>query len=138
MSFWPIHLGWPQLIGDTFLVGVGFGLVVAPLSASTLNAAGAARGGVASAVVTSARMIGMILGLATLTSWGLSRFKQLVASYSAQQLRDPAILNEVLRHVYTDIFLVAAVVCLIAIVPAALLWRRQEAAVVEDVSTATD
>jgi MFS family permease len=138
MHFWPVHLGWPQLIGDTFLVGVGFGLVVAPLSASTLNAAGAERGGVASAVVTSARMIGMILGLATLTSWGLARFKQLAASYTTQQLREPAILGEVLRHVYTDIFLVAAVVCLIAILPAALLWRRQETAVIEDVSAATD
>ncbi len=138
MSFWPVHLGWPQLIGDTFLVGVGFGLVVAPLSASTLNAAGAERGGVASAVVTSARMIGMILGLAALTSWGLARFKQLAASYTTQQLRDSAILNEVLRHVYTDIFLVAAVVCLIAILPAALLWRKHEAAVVEDMSAATD
>src|SRR5579885_1403545 len=138
MHFWPVNLGWLQLIGDTFLVGVGFGLVVAPLSASTLNAAGAERGGVASAVVTSARMIGMILGLAALTSWGLARFKQLAASYTTQQLRDSAILNEVLRHVYTDIFLVAAVVCLIAILPAALLWRKHEAAVVEDMSAATN
>ena len=138
MSFWPIHPGWPQLIGDTFLVGVGFGLLVAPLSASTLNAAGAARGGVASALVTSARMIGMILGLAALTSWGLARFKQLVAGYTAKQLTDPAIVTEALHHVYTDIFLAAAVVCLIALLPAALLWRRQEAAVAEDVSAATD
>ena len=138
MSFWPIHLGWPQLIADTFLVGVGFGLVVAPLSASTLNAAGASRGGVASAVVTSARMVGMILGLAALTSWGLARFKQLVAGYTLQQQRDPAFVTEALHHVYTDIFLVAAAVCLIAILPAALLWRKQEAAVVEDVNAATD
>ncbi len=128
MHLWPVQLGWPELIRDTFLVGVGFGLVVAPLGTSTLNAAGAERGGVASAVVTAARMIGMILGLAALTSWGLARFRQLSAGYTIQQLStDPSLLNEVLRHVYTDIFLAAAVLCLVAILPAALLWRKQEA-----------
>jgi MFS family permease len=131
MHFWPVQLGWPQLIADTFLVGVGFGLVVAPLSTSTLNAAGAERGGVASAVVTSARMIGMMLGLAALTSWGLARFKELIAGYAAQgytaqQLQQASVLDEVLRHVYTDIFLAASILCLIALVPAALLWRKGE------------
>lgn len=133
MHFWPVQLGWPQLIADTFLVGVGFGLVVAPLGTSTLNAAGAERGGVASAVVTSARMIGMILGLAALTSWGLARFKELIAGYvaqgyTAQQLQQASVLNEVLRHVYTDIFLAASILCLVAILPAALLWRKGEEA----------
>jgi MFS family permease len=125
MHFWPVHLGWPQLIGDTFLVGVGFGLVVAPLGTSTLNSAGAERGGVASAVVTSARMIGMILGLAALTSWGLARFKQLSAAYTLQQLSNAAILDDILRHVYTDIFLAASILCLVAMLPAALLWRER-------------
>ena len=126
MHFWPVNLGWLQLIGDTFLVGVGFGLVVAPLGTSTLNAAGAERGGVASAVVTAARMIGMILGLAALTSWGLARFKQLSAAYTFQQLNAPGVLNNVLHQVYTEIFLGAAILCLLAIIPAALLWRRDE------------
>ncbi len=126
MHFWPVNLRWPQLIGDTLLVGVGFGLVVAPLGTSTLNAAGAERGGVASAVVTAARMIGMILGLAALTSWGLARFKQLSAAYTFQQLNAPGVLNNVLHQVYTEIFLGAAILCLLAIIPAALLWRRDE------------
>jgi MFS family permease len=123
MRFWPVHLGWPQLIGDTFLVGVGFGLVVAPLGTSTLNAAGAERGGMASAVVTSARMIGMILGLAALTSYGLARFQQLVAGHTPQQLQAPGVFEDVLRELYSEIFTAAAILCLVAILPAALLWR---------------
>src|SRR5579871_948966 len=123
MSFWPVHLGWPQLIGDTFLMGVGFGLVVAPLGTSTLNAAGAARGGMASAVVTSARMIGMILGLAALTSYGLARFHQLSAGYTLQQLSNTAVFSGLLRELYSEIFTVAALLCLVALLPAALLWR---------------
>jgi MFS family permease len=123
MHFWPVQLGWPQLIGDTFLMGVGFGLVVAPLGTSTLNAAGAERGGMASAVVTSARMIGMILGLAALTSYGLTRFRQLTAAYTLQQLNQAGTITSVLHQLYTEIFLVAAILCLVAILPAALLWR---------------
>jgi MFS family permease len=123
MRFWPVHLGWPQLIGDTFLMGVGFGLVVAPLGTSTLNAAGAARGGMASAVVTSTRMIGMILGLAALTSYGLARFHQLSASYTLQQLSNAAVFSDVLRELYSEIFTAAALLCLVALLPAALLWR---------------
>ncbi len=123
MRFWPVHLGWPQLIGDTFLMGVGFGLVVAPLSTSTLNAAGAARGGMASAMVTSTRMIGMILGLAALTSYGLERFRQLSAGYTLQQLSNTAIFSNLLRELYSEIFTAAAILCLAALLPAALLWR---------------
>jgi MFS family permease len=126
MHFWPVNLGWPQLIGDTFLVGVGFGLVVAPLGTSALNAAGAEHGGVASAVVTAARMIGMILGLAALTSWGVARFNQLSAAYTLQQLNAPGVFQGVLHQVYTEIFLGAAILCLVALIPAALLWRRDE------------
>jgi len=140
MRFWPVSLGWPQLIGDTFLVGVGFGLVVAPLGTSTLNAAGAARGGMASAVVTSARMIGMILGLAALTSYGLARFRQLSMGYTLQQLNTPGVFSDLLRELYSEIFTAAALLCLVALLPAALLWRRTEqkrlaaAALVTDLS----
>jgi hypothetical protein len=126
MRFWPVHLGWPQLIGDTFLMGVGFGLVVAPLGTSGLNAAGAERGGMASAVVTSARMIGMILGLAALTSYGLARFRQLSALYTLQQLNTPGVLNDLLRELYSEIFTAAAICCLVALLPAALLWREKD------------
>jgi MFS family permease len=126
MRFWPVNLGWPQLIGDTLLVGVGFGLVVAPLGTSTLNAAGAERGGMASAVVTSARMIGMILGLAALTSYGLARFRQLSAGYTLQQLNTPGVFSDLLRELYSEIFTAAALACLVAILPAALLWRRAD------------
>ena len=126
MRFWPVHLGWPQLIGDTFLMGVGFGLVVAPLGTSVLNAAGAERGGMASAVVTSARMIGMILGLAALTSYGLARFRQLSAHYTLQQLNTPGVFNDLLRELYSEIFTAAAIFCLVTLLPAALLWREKD------------
>jgi hypothetical protein len=128
MHFWPVQLGWLQLVLDTFPIGVGFGLVVAPLGTSTLNAAGAERGGVAAAVVTAARMIGMILGLAALTSWGLARFNQLLAATPLRQRADATLITTLLHQVYTEIFLAAAVLCVVALLPAALLWRKRGAA----------
>ena len=138
MSAWHTDTADLQMTLNLALAGLGFGLVIAPITSTTLAWVDEEQAGLASALVNTARMIGMILGLAALTSWGLSRFKQLIAEYTVRQQRDPAILSEVLHHVYTDIFLAAAVICLIAILPAAVLWRRQETAVVEDVSAAAD
>ena len=123
MTFCPVQIGMPQLHGDTFVMGWDFGRVVAPLGTSTLNAAGAERGGMASAIVTSARMIGMILGLAALASFGLARFQQLSAGYSLKQLQNAAIFADLLREVFSELFTVAAILCLVALLPAALLWR---------------
>src|SRR5579885_1623354 len=120
-EFGVVATDWRYLSGGCWLWAGG-----SAAGTSTLNAAGAERGGVASAVVTAARMIGMILGLAALTSWGLARFKQLSAAYTFQQLNAPGVLNNVLHQVYTEIFLGAAILCLLAIIPAALLWRRDE------------
>jgi uncharacterized membrane protein len=83
-------------------------------------------------------MAGMILGLAGLTSWGLARFQALITRRLAQiSLKDQAavyesILNSSLHQVYVDIFLVTAVIVLIGVVPAVLLWRRPPGATGED------
>ena len=80
-------------------------------------------------------MVGMILGLAALTSWGLSRFRLLAAAF-----KPPAGLvpfsteyNNLYAHyivlsaheVYTDIFLAAGILCLIAIIPSLFLQGRK-------------
>jgi hypothetical protein len=76
-------------------------------------------------------MSGMILGLAALTSWGLARFKSLMASHRLPGTPggDTAeaysrALSSALHTVYTDVFAVAALVTLLGILPALLLWRR--------------
>jgi MFS family permease len=143
MSLWPIDVGWGQITVAAVVAGLGFGLVIAPINASALNSASSTQMGSASALVTTLRMVGMIVGLAALTAWALSQFKALVAlqptplpilgesaaAYAARlEAYNTHVIVPTAHQVYTDVFLVAAVLCLVALAPAWLLWRRPRGA----------
>jgi MFS family permease len=135
MHLWPLDVGWTQITVSTIIGGLGFGLVIAPIGTTAINAASSRQIGMASSVVTVLRMVGMILGLAALTSWGLGRFRALAAAF-----RPPAgvpvfsatyntIYSQYLiasaHEVYTAIFLAAGVLCIIALMPAFFLEGRK-------------
>jgi MFS family permease len=126
MSQWPADVGPEQITVATVIAGLGFGLSIAPISTSALNAVQVGREGMAASVVTVLRMTGMIVGLATLTLWALTRLQTLLAAANIAQNGAAAALN-VLRQVYGELFLVAAGVALVSVVPALLLWRRPRA-----------
>ncbi len=137
MSLWPIHVDWTQITISTITAGLGFGLVIAPIGTTAINAVRATQAGVSSAVVTALRMVGMILGLAALTSWALAYFKQLASTYpslpasaSASQFSAwskgyAAHLIASAHTVYSAVFFFSMILCLIALVPAIFLWGRQ-------------
>jgi hypothetical protein len=56
------------------VVGVGVGLALAPVNNAALADSPADAHGVASSLVVVARMVGMVVGLALLTTLGLSRY----------------------------------------------------------------
>jgi MFS family permease len=133
MSLWPANVGDIQVTMATVTAGLGFGLVIAPISTSALNASPAAQAGVASSVVTALRMTGMILGLSALTAWGLEHLRAILASQP--KLGTPGgptasqyllIVTNALHQVYSDIFLVTALLALIGVIPALLLWRHSK------------
>jgi NADH:ubiquinone oxidoreductase subunit 6 (subunit J) len=77
----------------------------------------------------------MIVGLAGLVAWGLSRFQSFMAAVKVSgtpgttaytTAYNQAITN-VLHEVYIEIFAVAAALMLIGVIPALLLWRRNQA-----------
>ena len=109
--------------------------MIAPIGTTAINTASSQQIGMASSVVTVLRMVGMILGLAALTSWGLGRFRALAAAF-----RPPAgvpvfsaayntIYSQYLiasaHEVYMAIFLAAGVLCIIALVLAFFLEGRK-------------
>ncbi|HEX6542464.1 MAG TPA: MFS transporter [Ktedonobacterales bacterium] len=131
MSLWPINVGDVQVTAATVTAGLGFGLVIAPISTSALNASPASKAGVASSVVTALRMAGMAVGLAALVAWGLERLRSLLAQQprlgspgAATPRAYAEIVTRALHQVYSDIFLLTAVLALIGVIPALLLWRR--------------
>jgi MFS family permease len=137
MSRWPIHVSWTQITISTLTAGLGFGLVIAPISTTAINAVRARQAGASSAVVTALRMVGMTLGLAALTSWALAYFKELARKYPALPANATAEqftawsdgyakhLIQSAHTVYSTVFFLSMFICLIAIIPAFFLWGRK-------------
>jgi MFS family permease len=128
MSQWPANVSPEQITVATVIAGCGFGLSIAPISTSALNAAKVGQEGMAASVVTVLRMTGMIVGLASLTLWALTRLQTLLAAANIAQNGAAAALG-VLRQVYGELFLVAAAIALVSVIPALLLWRKPRARV---------
>ena len=81
MHLWPIQVNWIQITISAVIGGFGFGLVIAPIATTAINAVSNRQMGMGSSVVTVLRIVGMILGLALLTSWGLGRFHDLLLAF---------------------------------------------------------
>jgi MFS family permease len=138
MHLWPRTVDWTQITVAAVIAGLGFGLVIAPINTSALNASPRQQTASAASVVTVLRMTGMILGLAGLTAWGLDRFRALVAHIpppgsAGGGTTDDYIqaVSNALHQVYGDIFAVAAGLTLLGLIPALLLWRRPRAGTAE-------
>jgi MFS family permease len=132
MSGWPHDvldarhvLGLPRLDTDLVVVGLGLGLVIAPLSAVVLRLVPAEQHGVASAGVVVSRMTGMLVGVAALSAWGLHRFHTMTADlavplpmlFASKEAFDAAAadyadaVQAALHTQYTEIFLITSLVC---------------------------
>jgi MFS family permease len=137
-------LSLPRLSTDLALAGLGLGLVIAPLSAAVLRIVPPAQHGVASAGVVVARTIGMLIGFAGLTGWGLHRFYELTADLIPplpQNMLSPTpaelealaeydrMLDAALLTEYHEIFLATAVCCLVAAVVSLAITARKAASV---------
>ena len=128
MSSWDLEIADPAMTAHLAVAGLGFGLVIAPIALAATNPVGAGDRGAAAALITAMRMVGMTLGLATLTAWGTDRFQGLVAGFQLPLLQPLETIEQQLRDagltLFNDFFLVAMGVCVIAILPAAAMsWH---------------
>jgi hypothetical protein len=144
ISKWPIDLlaarhdlgfiSLPVLDTDLAIAGLGLGLVIGPLTSATLRVVPAAQHGIASAAVVVARMIGMLIGIASLSAWGLYRFNQHLASLpsatgnnlverlaaQAARVRTAYVMQ------YGEIFGITALVCVLGALLGLLISGRHE------------
>ena len=146
MSGWTPETSLAEVAAWLALFGLGFGLTVTPRSTAAVEALGPRAFGAASAAVTVARMIGMALGLAALTAFGSTIIDQLWAAIRATpdaykafipvELRDRAFNDGLVvqaletwasgeaARILVGVFLVAAAVMAVAVLPALRLHRR--------------
>jgi MFS family permease len=124
----------PTFATDLVLAGIGLGLVIGPLTSATLRTVPSAQHGIASASVVVARMVGMLIGLASLSAWGLYKFNQYLAAMPKPSghnlLQIGAQLAANVRAAYTmqysQIFFITTVVCLAGAVLGLLISGKHE------------
>ena len=149
MARWTADTDVMTAAGGLALYGLGFGLSVTPRSAAAVEAAGRLAFGVASSIVTVARMIGMAVGLAILTAYGSTTIDRLSTQIYAtpdaylefipeslrdRPLRDPLVVEALeswasreAATIMVGLFVVAAVVTLVAVLPALALGGTRRA-----------
>ena len=129
MSTWGTVVEEPRLSVPLAVAGLGFGLVIPPISVSALSAAPSHYWGAAASLVTASRMVGMALGLAALSAWGIERFYSLTAHVtvgaSFEETEAPLIAAGV--TVFQNMFTISGFLALLAILPA-LLMRVEDTA----------
>jgi len=113
--------------------GLGFGVVIAPLAARVLELTRAEHHGLASSLVVLSRTVGMLIGLAALTAYGLYRFRQILGTpqlsgdVRAQVDQLERLVAAAFLQEYREIFAVAAALCLLAALVAGLTIGRTQA-----------
>ena len=139
---WDLDIAEPWLTIHLVIAGLGFGLNNAPIMTRALGAASEDYRATVASLVTVSRMIGMALGLAALTAWGVQEFQGLTAGLELPLPREGE-TDQVLRarmdiyntglvdaglSLFNKFFRVAGVVALVAIVPAVLMGasRREQ------------
>jgi MFS family permease len=133
MSHWTPDTSRSVMTMGTVVTGLGFGLVLSPISTTALQTIRATQFGIAAAISTTMRMVGMIVGLAVLSSWEIGRFHQIAAKlraipagpncdFGCQAIRLTNVIRMASSQAMAETFLIAAGIAALAILPA--LWLR--------------
>ena len=117
------------------LLGAGLGLVFAPTTATVVDASPPTQRGAAAAIVMIVRLIGLSVGLAGLTAWGLGRFNELRAGLELPSITDPGFQEAITEasaqltaDAISETFLAAAALTAFGVVVAAFATSSKETA----------
>ena len=125
LSTWGIVLEEPRASIDLILVGIGLGLIIAPIAESALRRVPEEDKGIASGLLTLSRNIGMTAGLAVVASLGTEQFLS-IAPGLEEMMERPEAATEAGVAVFSNFFTYASTACVIGIIPAWLMTRNYE------------
>ena len=124
----------PSLATDLVIAGFGLGLVIAPVTSATLRVVPTAQHGIASAAVVVSRMIGMLIGMAALTAFGMYTFTKTMdelprgngnsLAEAAAQLAKNA--QTAYAAQYSATFLITSIVCIVGASLGLLIAGREQ------------
>ena len=135
LSTWPIEIAEPQLTLDLVIAGVGFGLVIAPIMHRAIESSPREYRAVSASMIVVARMLGMTLGMAALSAWGVNEFLTILADTPSplmMQGLDAAARAQAFTEyretlqmaslgLFHSFFRAAAVITLVAVIPVFLM-----------------
>ena len=138
MSGWTADIADPVMTLHLATAGLGFGLVIAPVFVTAMDAATAEYQATSASLVTAARMVGMTFGMATLAAWGVGEFEEATAglhlplpstdlSASEYEARLDVYQSEISHAsiaLFQDFFRISLGLLLAALLPSAVLPGR--------------
>ena len=141
MSSWTIDIADPRMTLHLALAGFGFGLVIAPVFVTAMDATTADYQATSASLVTAARMVGMTFGMAALAAWGVGEFQTATqglalplpspdlsqAAYEAQLDVYTSSVSDASIALFRDFFRISAMLLLAALLPALALSGRRRA-----------
>jgi EmrB/QacA subfamily drug resistance transporter len=127
MNHWRVDTTYATMVPHLAVAGLGFGLVMAPIAAAVVDAAPAEYRGTASALVIIFRLVGMTIGVSSITTYGLHRAEILnsrLLSPMADFAEVARVAMQVAVTVIDEAFLIAGIACALAIYPIIRLRAR--------------
>ncbi len=130
---WNSGIIYQDMVWQLVILGIGFGLVTAPIGTAVINAAPVDERGIASSLVIVLRLIGMSVGLSSLTAWGLYRFDVLRRTVTLPEISDPGFQDALIKgltnttaKVLAETFLISSGLVILALLVAFTLRRDSE------------
>ena len=135
MSLWTETINDPAMSIHLLMAGFGFGLLIAPITASAMNSVNSENEGAAAGMISASRFLGMALGIAALAAWGSQKFQDLLLGIDINitELGAPSgnasafesQLTQVGLTLFHNFFIVGSILCLIGLIPCILLVKRK-------------
>ena len=130
MSTWNEAITNPWMTIHLIAGGLGFGLLITPITLTAINSASNNMKGSAAGIISSSRFAGMTLGIAGLSAWGAGKFSDLLAGIELplptkgetsgqiveKNLQFQNELTSAGVNLFSDFYILAAIICLASVV----------------------
>ena len=131
MQYWDQNIKDPLMSIHLIIVGLGFGLIIAPVTVTAVNSGREAMRGTAAGIITTSRFIGMTFGISAIAAWGSGRFQDLLlgirvpgpnvgetATEMSTRLDEfQTTLTGIGISIFSDFYQAAGIICILAIFP---------------------